>query len=108
MRTSLSHLFCRGSHLRCSMKKAVLKDFTIFTKKKTGLDSLFNKVASFQACNFILKRLQHGFFPANIAKFLRAPILNNTCDQLRLLVAASFSIHLSSRVTLTACFLLFN
>ena len=35
------------------------------------LESLFNKVAGI----FIKKRLQHSCFPANIATFLRTPIL---------------------------------
>ena len=40
------------------MKKAVLKNFAMFTGK-------------LQACNFIKNRLQHECFPLNIAKFLR-------------------------------------
>ena len=35
-----------------------------------------------KACNFIKKRLQRKFFPVNIAKFLRTPILENICEQL--------------------------
>ena len=35
-------------------------------------------------CNCIKKRLQHRFFPVNIAKFLRIPILKNTCKWLLL------------------------
>ena len=35
------------------------------------LESLFNKLADPQGCNFIKKRLQHRCFPLNIAKFLR-------------------------------------
>ena len=34
------------------------------------LKSVFNKVASLQACNFIQKRLQHRGFSVNIAGFL--------------------------------------
>ena len=48
-------------------KKAVLKNFSIF---------------SLQFCNFIKKRLQHGCFPMNIAKFLRTPVLKNICERL--------------------------
>ena len=40
------------------------------------LDSLFNKVAGLQACNFIKRTLQHRYFLVNIAKFL-TPILKN-------------------------------
>ena len=48
------------------------------------LESLFNKVASHQACNFIKKRPQHWPFPVNITKFLRTPILKNICERLPL------------------------
>ena len=34
------------------------------------LESHFNKVTGFNAWNFIKKRLQHRFFPGDIAKFL--------------------------------------
>ena len=40
------------------MRKAVLKNFAIFT-------------GTLQACNFIKNRLQHLCFPLNIAKFLK-------------------------------------
>ena len=56
--------FFRSNHWRCFMKKAVLKNFAIFTGK-------------LQACNFIEKRLQHSCFPLNIAKLLKTPILKN-------------------------------
>ena len=52
------------------IKKDVLKNFAIFT----GL----------QACNFIIKRLQHGCFPVKFAKFLRTAIWKNFCEQLLL------------------------
>ena len=48
------------------------------------LKPLFNKVADFQACNFIKKRLQHWCFPVNIAKILRTAILKNICERLLL------------------------
>ena len=57
--------FCkksRGSYQRCSVKKAVLKNFAIFTGKHL-CSSLFLK--KLQACNFIKKRLRllrHVFF----------------------------------------------
>ena len=31
--------------------------------------------AGLQACNFVLKRLQHRYFPEDFAKFSRAPVL---------------------------------
>ena len=59
--------FFRGSHRRCFMKKAVLKNFALFTGK-------------LQACNFIKNTLQHRYFPLNIAQLLRTPILKNICS----------------------------
>ena len=50
------------------------------------LESLFNKVAGLQTCNYIKKRLQHSCFPVNIKKFLRTPILKSICERLFLIV----------------------
>ena len=58
-----------------SIKKGVLKNFAIFTGKHL-CRSLF---LSFKAWNFIKKRLQHRCFPLNIDKFLRKPILKDSC-----------------------------
>ena len=41
------------------------------------LESLFTKIGVLQACNFIKKRPQRNCFPLNIAKSLRAAILEN-------------------------------
>ena len=50
------------------------------------LESLFNKVAGIQTCNFIKKKLQHMCFPVNVEEHLRmarsdlqaaAPVLNH-------------------------------
>ena len=50
------------------------------------LVSLFNKVAGLEAglraCNFIKKKLQHRYFPVNIAKHLRTHILKNIYEWL--------------------------
>ena len=43
------------------------------------LESLFNKT-----CSFIKKKLQHRCFPVNIPKFIRTPVLMNTCERLLL------------------------
>ena len=48
------------------------------------LESLLDKVAGSQACNFIKKRLQQRCFPMKFAEFLRTPILKNICKQLLL------------------------
>ena len=42
------------------------------------LESLFGKIASLRAENFIKKRLQHSCFPVKFAKFLKAPFLQKT------------------------------
>ena len=61
---------CRNSHRRCSIKKAIIKNFTIFPGKLL------------KACNLIKKRLQHKCFPVIIAKFLKAPIFQNIRERL--------------------------
>ena len=65
----------RSSHRRCSLKKGLLKNFTIFHRKTSVLKSLFNKVAGLEVCNCIKRRLQHRCFPVNMAKLVRATIL---------------------------------
>ena len=42
------------------------------------MDSLFNKVAGFQVCIFIKKRLQHRRFLVKFAKLLRTPFFYRT------------------------------
>ena len=49
-------------------------------------ESLFNKAAPFQVCNFFKKKLQLMCFPVIIAKFLRIPILKNICERLLLFI----------------------
>ena len=72
----------RSSHRRCSIKKAILKHFVIFTGKHLCRGLLFNKVASHHACNFTKKRLQHRYYLVNIGKFTRRPILKNISEPL--------------------------
>ena len=55
-----------------------------FHRETSVLESLFNKVAGFQAFNFIKKTLQHRCFPVKFAKFLRTRLLKNTCKRLLL------------------------
>ena len=45
------------------------------------LEFLFDKFAGLPANNFITKRLQHRFFPVNIAKFLKTSILRDICER---------------------------
>ena len=62
----------RNSHWRCSVKKAVLKNFAIFIGKNLSWSL------------FLIKLFQHRIFPVNIVKFLRTPILKNICERLLL------------------------
>ena len=59
-------------------KKAVLKSFAIFTRKHLCWSLFLIKLF----LNFIQKRHKHRWFPLNIAKFLRTPILQNICELL--------------------------
>ena len=70
----------RSSKRKCSMKKADLKTFAIFT--------IF---AGLQACIFIKKRLQHRCFPVNI---------ENTYSEKQLRTAASITFPNSSIIIL--------
>ena len=43
-----------------------------YSQENTFVGVFFNKIAGFQACNFIKKRLQNRCFPVNIAKFFKS------------------------------------
>ena len=75
-------LTSRSSHWSCSVKKAVPKNFVIFTIKH--LCWSLSSIKLQQACNFIKRRLQDRCFPVNIAKILKTPILKNSCKRLLL------------------------
>ena len=68
---------------RCSINKAVLKNFVIFTGKQLCWSPFLIKL---QACKFIEKRLQHWCFPLHVRKFLRTPILKNIGERLLLII----------------------
>ena len=57
-------------------KKVVLENFVKFYWKTPVLESLFNKVYK--------KRLEHRCFPVKFTKFLRAPILKNSCEWVKI------------------------
>ena len=65
------HYFEFGEHIVLIMQKQPPE---VFYKK------------DFQVCNFIKKRLQHRYFPVNIAQFLRWPVLKNICIRQLLLI----------------------
>ena len=54
--------------------------------KTPVLEPIFYKVANFQACSFIKKRLLHRCFLVKFAKFLRTAILKNSCERLLLCI----------------------
>ena len=58
----------RSSH-SCFENRCFLK-FRNILRKTPVAESLFNKVAGLQPCNFIKYRLQHRCFLVNIAKIL--------------------------------------
>ena len=58
------------------------------------MKSLFDKVAVLQPSNFIKERLQHGYFPVNVAKFLKTHILKNIFEWLLLLIVTFAWIYL--------------
>ena len=64
----------RSSHQRCSIKKAVLRNFTKFTRKHLRQSLFFNKVAG----------LRHACVPVKFVKFLRTSFLQNTSGGLLL------------------------
>ena len=53
-------------------KISVLKNFEIFSGKHLCWSAFFNKVTDLKYVTLLKKKCQHGFFPVNIAKFLRA------------------------------------
>ena len=65
-------------------KESYSKKFCNIHRNTPVSESLFNKVVGLQACNFIKRRLQHKCFSVNIGKFLRPPIVKNTCERLLL------------------------
>ena len=68
------------------------------------LESFLNKVGGLKACNFIKKRLQHRFFPVNIAKLFRAPIFREHLQWLHLDLRPSHSTQ-SSTIAFSFMFL---
>ena len=62
-------------------KKAISKNFTKFTGKHLCWSYVLIKLQTFQTSNFVNKRHQHRCFPANIANFLRTPILKIICER---------------------------
>ena len=78
----IQHVYCiliffRSSHQRCSVKKAVHKNFAIFTRKHLCWSFFLMKLQAYRK-----QRLQHRCFPVINTKFLRTPLLKDICKQL--------------------------
>ena len=67
----------RSSHLRCSIKEAVLKNFAIFTGKHV-LESLFDKVGGLKV------------FSSEYCEIFKNTILKNNCERLFLNVSFTY------------------
>ena len=69
----------RSSRSQMFFKIGVPKHFIKFTGKYCAKVSFLIKLqaSGLQGCNSIKKRLQHGCFSLNIAKFLRTAIMKN-------------------------------
>ena len=80
----LKHYCFRSSHLRCAVKKGVLRNFAIFTGNTCARDSFLIKLQA-RPATLLKKRLWYRCFPVNFEKFLRTPFLQNTSGRLLLL-----------------------
>ena len=72
----------RSSHQRCSIKKAILIHFVIFTGKHLCRGLFFNKAAGHQVCNFIKRDFNTDIFlwiSENLLEFLFWRTLANSC-----------------------------
>ena len=74
----LETLRFRGTHRRCSIKKAVLKTLWQYSQENTCVGVSLLK----RNCKFIIKKQQHRCFPVNIVKFLRTPFLKSISERL--------------------------
>ena len=80
----------KSSHQRCSIKKGVSENFAKSTGKHLCQVLFFNKVSGVRPATLLKKRLWHGCFPVNFAKFSRTPFLQNTSGWLHLSFIVSF------------------
>ena len=74
----------KSSYQRCSIRKAVLKKLAILIGKHLCWGLFFNKSAGLQAGKFIIKRLQHRYFPVNTTKFVKTYFLKDISERLLL------------------------
>ena len=79
----------RSSHWRCFVKKGALINFVKSAKKHLCLRLFFNEVTNLRSATLLKKRFWHRCFPANFAKFLRIPFVQNTSERLLIWTTAS-------------------
>ena len=68
----------RSSHMRCYIKKGVLRDFTKFLGKHLCQSLFFNKVAGLRPATLLKKRLWHRCFPVIFMEFVRTHFFQRT------------------------------
>ena len=68
--------------------KSCSKKFLQYSQENTCVLPPFNKVAALKASCFIKIRFQQRCFTVNITKYLRTPILKNSCKQLFLYIVS--------------------
>ena len=86
----LPHHYCYYSEAvarRCSMIKAVLRNFAKFTGKHLCHSLFLNKVVGLRPATLLKRRLWHRCFPVNFVKFLRTSFLT---EHLRWLLLSFF------------------
>ena len=99
----LKHYYVRNSHLRCSVKKTVFRNFTKFTGKHLcqrlfliklqarpakvflEISQITEAVALRPVLQLLKMSLWNRCFPVNFAKFLRTPFLQITSGRRLLL-----------------------
>ena len=77
-------VFNRSSRRSCSVKKVFLEILQNSQENTCARDSFFNKVAGLRPATLFKKSLWHRCFTVNFAKFLGAPLLQNTSGRLLL------------------------
>ena len=65
----------------CVLEKKAFGKISPISQNTPMLESLSNKIARLQACNFIRKRLQNSWYPVNIGKFLRTLFLRTSTNE---------------------------
>ena len=80
---TITWLINRSSHQRCSVKKMFLEISQNSQESTCSMVFVLIKLQVWSA-TLLRKRLWHRCFPVNFAKFLRAPLLQNTSRRLLL------------------------